>query len=124
MTPYFRSLTASLGVVTALVAIPTAFATLQTPAPSWADVCAGAGGQHVDVSECGDPVARVVDAPPPPEDAPPPPEDAPPPPEDAPPPPDDAPPPPEYIPPPPPPGPDVTACADVSGRRVSVGGCG
>src|SRR5271166_1157121 len=53
MTPYFRSPTASLGVVTALVAIPTAFATLQTPAPSWADVCAGAGGQHVDVSACG-----------------------------------------------------------------------
>jgi hypothetical protein len=109
MTHCFRSLAASLGGVAALVAIPTAFATIQAPAPSWADVCAGAGGQHVDVSACGDPVARAVDAPPPPEDVPPPPEDAPP--------------PPEYIPPPPPPGPDVTACADVSGRHVSVGGC-
>jgi len=109
-----RSLTAALGAVMALVVIPAAI-NIQLPALSKADVCADAGGRHVDVSGCADPVAAVEDAPPPPEEAPPPPEDAPPPPEDVPPPPEKA--------PPPPPAPDITACADVGGRHVSVGGC-
>jgi len=78
----------------ALAAIPEAIVTIQTPAPSRADVCGDVGGRHVDVGGCADPAATVEEVPPSPEDV-----------------------------PPPPTAPDVTACADVGGRHVSVGGC-
>ena len=48
----FRSLTASLGVLTVLVALPATAATIATPGISRADVCADAGGRHVDVGGC------------------------------------------------------------------------
>jgi hypothetical protein len=100
-----RSLTASLGALTLLVALPAAVATIETPGISRADVCADAGGRHVDVGGCTEPLAPV-DAPPPPQDVPPPP------------------PPPENVPPPPPPpGPEVNACVDAGGRHVDVAGC-
>jgi hypothetical protein len=82
-----------LGAAMAVQAAPT----------SRADVCGDVGGRHVSVGGCTDPGANVDDAvPPPPESLPPPPED---------------------VPPPLPPAPDATACADVGGRHVSVGGC-
>ncbi len=87
-----------------LALIPAAIV-IGTPGVSRADVCGDVGGRHVDVGGCTDPGAAVYDAPPPPEDVPPPPQDVPPP------------------PPPPPPAPDATACADVGGRHVDVGGC-
>jgi hypothetical protein len=39
-------------MVVALAAVPAAIATIQTPAVSRADVCADAGGRHVDVAGC------------------------------------------------------------------------
>ena len=108
MSHRVRSWTAALAVIMALVAAPAAIVTIQTAGLSRADVCGDVGGRHVDVGGCTDPGA-VVDAPPPPEYVAPPPEDAAP--------------PPEYNPPPAPPAPDATACADVGGRHVSVGGC-
>jgi hypothetical protein len=47
-----KSWTASVGMVVMLAAVPAAFATIQTPGVSSADVCAGAGGRHVDVGGC------------------------------------------------------------------------
>ena len=102
-----RSWAAAAGAVMALVSAPVAIMTIVSPAVSRADVCADAGGRHVDVGGCTDPGAAVYAAPPP---------------ADVPPPPADVPPPPAYV-PPPPPAPDGTACADVGGRHVSVGGC-
>jgi|SRR5271163_2763497 len=99
----FRSLTASLGALTVLVVLPATVATIETPAISRADVCADAGGNHVNVGGCTQPLAPVA-APPPPQDVPPPP-------------------PPENAPPPPPPGPNVNACVDAGGRHVDVAGC-
>jgi hypothetical protein len=52
-----KSWAAGLGVAMALAAVPAAIATIQTPAISRADVCADAGGRHVDVGGCTD-VAR------------------------------------------------------------------
>lgn len=104
MSYLLRSWAAALGVGVTLAVIPTAMA-IGTSGVSRADVCGDVGGAHVNVGGCTDPGAAL---PPPPVDAPPPPEDAPP--------------PPAYV-PPPPPAPDATACADVGGRHVSVGGC-
>src|SRR5258707_3095016 len=47
-----RSWTAGLGMVVILAAVPAAIATIQTPAVGRADVCADAGGRHVDVAGC------------------------------------------------------------------------
>jgi hypothetical protein len=47
-----RTWTAGLGMVMALAAVPAAIATIQTPGVSRADVCADAGGRHVDVGGC------------------------------------------------------------------------
>jgi hypothetical protein len=44
-------------LVVVLAAMPAAIATIQTPGISKADVCADAGGRHVDVGGCTD-VAR------------------------------------------------------------------
>ena len=52
-----RSWVAGFGMVAVLAAVPTAVATIDTPAISRADVCAGAGGRHVDVGGCTD-IAR------------------------------------------------------------------
>jgi hypothetical protein len=54
MSQLIKSWTAGLGMVVALAAIPAAFATIQTPGVSKADVCADAGGRHVDVGGCTD----------------------------------------------------------------------
>ena len=100
MNSWIRSWAVTAGAVMALTSAPVAIATIASPAVGRADVCADAGGRHVDVEGCTDPGA-VYAAPAP----------------------VDVPPPPEYVPPPPPPAPDVTACADVGGRHVTVGGC-
>jgi hypothetical protein len=47
-----RSWAAGFGMGVALAAAPAAIATIQTPAVSRADVCADAGGRHVDVGGC------------------------------------------------------------------------
>jgi hypothetical protein len=47
-----KSWAAGFGIVAVLAVAPAAFATIQTPAVSGADVCAGAGGRHVDVGGC------------------------------------------------------------------------
>jgi hypothetical protein len=52
MSQLIRSWTAGVGVVVVLAALPAAIATIQTPGVSRADVCAGAGGRHVDVGGC------------------------------------------------------------------------
>ena len=52
MSQLIRSWTAGLGMVVMLAAIPAAIATIQTPGVSKADVCADAGGRHVDVGGC------------------------------------------------------------------------
>ena len=52
MSQLIRSWTAGLGMVVVLAAIPAAIATIQTPGVSKADVCADAGGRHVDVGGC------------------------------------------------------------------------
>jgi hypothetical protein len=57
MSHQIRSWTAGLGMVVVLAAIPMGIATIQTPGISKADVCADAGGRHVDVGGCTD-VAR------------------------------------------------------------------
>ncbi len=57
MSQLIRSWTAGLGMVVVLAAMPAAIATIQTPGISKADVCADAGGRHVDVGGCTD-VAR------------------------------------------------------------------
>jgi len=57
MSQLIRSWTAGLGMVVVLAAMPAAIATIQTPGVSKADVCADAGGRHVDVGGCTD-VAR------------------------------------------------------------------
>lgn len=43
---------AGLGMVVILAAVPAAIATIETPAVGRADVCADAGGRHVDVAGC------------------------------------------------------------------------
>jgi hypothetical protein len=47
-----RSWVAGAGVVAVLAGAPAAFVTIHTPAVSGADVCAGAGGRHVDIGGC------------------------------------------------------------------------
>jgi len=54
MNRVIRSWIAGLGMVAMLAAVPAAIATIQTPGLSRADVCADAGGRHVDVSGCTD----------------------------------------------------------------------
>ena len=51
MSQLIRSWTAGLGMVMVLAAMPAAFATIQTPAVSKADVCADVG-RHVNVGGC------------------------------------------------------------------------
>jgi hypothetical protein len=104
MSHVVRSWAAAAVAVMALVSAPVAIMTIVSPAVSRADVCADAGGRHVDVGGCTDPGAAVYAAPPP-ADVPPPAADVPPPPADVPPPPADVPPPPA-----PPPGPDLDVC--------------
>jgi hypothetical protein len=48
----FKSFGAGVGMVVLLAAVPAAIATIQTPGVSRADVCADAGGRHVDVGGC------------------------------------------------------------------------
>jgi len=55
-----RSWAAGLALVLALAAAPAAIVTIQTPAVSRADVCADAGGRHVDVGGCSDIAGRAV----------------------------------------------------------------
>jgi hypothetical protein len=52
MNRQIKSWTAGSAMIVALAAIPMAFATIQTPGVSSADVCAEAGGRHVDVGGC------------------------------------------------------------------------
>ncbi len=52
MNQFTRSWVAGFGMVAVLAAVPTAVTTIDTPAISHADVCAGAGGRHVDVGGC------------------------------------------------------------------------
>ncbi len=52
MSKRIRSWAAGLGMVVALAAAPAAIATIETPGVSRADVCADAGGRHVDVGGC------------------------------------------------------------------------
>ena len=52
MSRRIESWTAGLGMVVILAAVPAAIATIQTPAVGRADVCADAGGRHVDVAGC------------------------------------------------------------------------
>jgi hypothetical protein len=52
MSQQIRSWAAGFATVVVLAAIPAAFATIQTPGVSAADVCAEAGGRHVDVGGC------------------------------------------------------------------------
>jgi hypothetical protein len=47
-----KSWAAGFATVAALAAAPVAIATIQTPAISKAEVCADAGGRHVDVGGC------------------------------------------------------------------------
>ena len=47
-----RSWAVGFAMVAALAAAPAAIATIQTPAVSQAEVCADAGGRHVDVGGC------------------------------------------------------------------------
>ena len=49
-----RSWAAGIAMVIVLAAVPAAIATIQTPGVSKADVCAYAGGRHVDVGGCTD----------------------------------------------------------------------
>ncbi len=56
MSERIRSWAAGLATVVALAAI----ATTQTPAVSRADVCADAGGRHVDVGGCTDVAGRAA----------------------------------------------------------------
>jgi hypothetical protein len=51
---------AGFATVAALAAAPAAIATIQTPAVSRADVCADAGGRHVDVGGCTDVAGRAA----------------------------------------------------------------
>ncbi len=52
MSKSIRSWAVGLAMVAALAAVPAAIATIQTPAVSNAEVCADAGGRHVDVGGC------------------------------------------------------------------------
>ncbi len=52
MSRRIESWAAGLGMVVILAAVPAAIATIQTPAVGKADVCADAGGRHVDVAGC------------------------------------------------------------------------
>jgi hypothetical protein len=52
MSQPIRSWAAGFAMVGVLAAIPVAFATIQTPGVSAADVCAEAGSRHVDVGGC------------------------------------------------------------------------
>lgn len=52
MSSRISSWAAGFGVVAALAGAPVAIATIQTPAVSQAEVCADAGGRHVDVGGC------------------------------------------------------------------------
>ncbi len=52
MSRRIESWAAGLGMVVILAAVPAAIATIQTPAVGRADVCADAGGRHVDVGGC------------------------------------------------------------------------
>jgi hypothetical protein len=52
MSQGIRSWATGFAAVAVLAAAPAAFATIQTPAVSGADVCADAGGRHVDVGGC------------------------------------------------------------------------
>jgi hypothetical protein len=47
-----QSWAAGFATVAALAAAPAAIATIQTPAVGHAEVCADAGGRHVDVGGC------------------------------------------------------------------------
>jgi len=55
-----QSWVAGLGMAVVLAAVPAAIAMIQTPAVSRADVCADAGGRHVDVGGCTDVVGDVA----------------------------------------------------------------
>jgi hypothetical protein len=68
-----------------------------SPTSFTADVCAGAGGRHVDVSECADPAAQLDPEPASADES-------------------------TAPPPPPPPAPDVSACVN-AGRHVNVSTC-
>ncbi|HUO37852.1 MAG TPA: hypothetical protein VMU34_08435 [Mycobacterium sp.] len=105
-----RSWWAAAAAVLSLATLPVTIVTVQDPAPARADVCGSVGGRHVSAGGCADVADAVAPWVPPPTAYAPLPDD-PPPPEDIP-------------PPPPPPPPPVTGCASVSGRHVSVGGCG
>jgi hypothetical protein len=52
MSQLIRSWAAGLGMAVVLAAVPAAIATIQPTAVSNADVCAAAGGRHVDVGGC------------------------------------------------------------------------
>ena len=64
MSNFVRLWAAAAGAVMALASAPVALMTIASPAMSWADVCADAGGRHVDVAGCTDPGAAVYVAPP------------------------------------------------------------
>jgi len=52
VSQWIRSCAAGFATVAVLAALPTAITTIQTPGTSRADVCADAGGRHVDVGGC------------------------------------------------------------------------
>lgn len=60
MSKRMRSWTAGFATVVALAAAPAAIATIQTPGVGRADVCADAGGRHVDVGGCTDVAGRAA----------------------------------------------------------------
>jgi hypothetical protein len=60
VTQLVKSWTAGFGMVAVLAAVPAVIATIQTPGVSRADVCADAGGRHVDVGGCTDVATDVA----------------------------------------------------------------
>lgn len=54
MGQWIRCWAAGFGTVAVLAAVPAAITTIQTAGISRADVCADAGGRHVDVGGCTD----------------------------------------------------------------------
>lgn len=60
MSTRMRSWAAGFAMVLALAAAPAAIATIETPGVSRADVCADAGGRHVDVGGCTDVAGRAA----------------------------------------------------------------
>jgi len=92
-THRLRSCIAGAGVVLALVAVPAAVGTVQTPAVANAEVCGGYHGVLISAGGCGGagPYAPVYAPPPPP--------------------------------PPVPPAPAGFACGAYHGPLVTVGGC-